>query len=488
MSNLLAQLISLRNIFGNLYIADFFDVLIIALLIYITIFLFKQTRSFYVAAGVGIIIALFVLARVFNLFLTTLALQAFFGVFFVALVVIFQEELRKFFEYLALWSRRQVERGSRATLTIPGAEEILNAVKQLAHDSIGALIILQGQDSLENYISGGITLDGVISEELLLSIFDPTSAGHDGAVLINMDRVSFFGGHLPLSHNFEQIGKRGTRHSAGLGISEASDAFAIIVSEEKGTVSYAYNGRLKLLKNARDLHGPMLNFLKEKFPEQAHTILENLIKRNSLEKLLSIFAATILWFFFAFQVTTVQRDFILPITYKNTSDIILIKETKPKEVSVTLSARGETAFDLLDQKTLAVSLDASNLTKASQKVSITEDMISTPLNFSVVNIVPQEIEVSAQRVSLIDLPIEVKTKGKVAAGYVIREIAASPASLKVMVPEGARSLSSIALEPIDITNLRSSQTFLTKIILPQDVKLKNKTDLDVSVSIEVGRL
>ncbi len=486
--NLLAALVSFRNIVGNLFIADFFDVLIIALLIYITIFLFKQTRSFYVAAGVGIVVALFVLARVFNLFLTTLALQAFFGVFFVALVVIFQEELRKFFEYLALWSSRQVNRGSTAVLTLPGTSEILNAVKQMAHDKVGALIVFRGDDNLENFISGGTTLDGVISEELLLSIFDPTSAGHDGAMVINMDRISLFGGHLPLSHDFEQIGKRGTRHSAGLGIAEVSDAFALIVSEERGTVSFAYNGKLKTMKDPEDVEGPLLSFLKEKYPEHTHTIWENLLKKNSLEKLLSIFAASILWFFFAFQAATVQRDFVLPVSYKNTADTVLITETKPKEITVTLSARGQAAFDLLDQKNLAISLDASQLGGSRKPIVLTEDMISKPYNFSVINIEPKEIEITALKVRLADVPVEVKTKGRVAAGYVIRNITASPASLKVLIPEDAEAFSSLATDPIDITQLNSSQTFMAKINLPPNARLKDKPDLNVGVNIEIGRL
>ena len=485
MLNLLAQVLILGSFLDNLYVADFFDVLIIALLIYFVIFLFKQTRSFYVASGVGIVVVIYALAQFFNLFLTSLFFQAFFGVFFIALVVIFQEELRKFFEYLARWSTRQVKRGA-TVITSPHTTELINAIKQLAREKTGALLVLKGKDAIDNFISGGRDLDGMITEELLLSLFDPGSPGHDGAAIITRDRVALFGGHLPLSHDFEQIGKRGTRHAAALGLSEQTDAFVVVVSEEKGTVSYAYKGKLKALKDTDELTAPLGGFLREKYPEQTYTLWENLLKRNSPEKIVSILLASVMWFFFSFQAGTIQRDFTLPVTYKNTGDTILIEDTMPKEVTVTLAARGKTAFDFLDTKSLLVTIDSAKLATGTQKIALSSVEISRPSNFSVIAIAPQEITVAVRSVKLVELAIQPKTSGGLPAGFGIISIAANPTTIRALVPI-AWATSTIATEPIALDDIRTNTTVTTKLILPKDVRLKDKLDPSVEVKVEVRR-
>lgn len=486
MRKLLADIVSLTDTLNNLYVADFFDVLIIAILIYFVIFLFKQTRSFYVATGIGIIIVLFILVRAFNLFLTSLVFRAFFSVFFIAIVIIFQEELRRFFEYIARWSTRQMKRRGEITASST-INEIINAVKQLSRNKMGALIVIKGRDSLANYISGSRKLDGIITEEILLSIFDTGSPGHDGAVTITHNRIESFGGHLPLSHDFDQIGKRGTRHAAALGLVEATDSFVIVVSEESGAVSYALRGELKTLQEAGDLTTTLNNFLREKHPADAYSPLENLVKRNSLEKLLSVLMATILWFFVSFQATTIQRDYTVPVTYVNTGDSILIEETNPKEVIITLTARGAAAFDLLNPKTLVVAIDAAKLTVGAQKITITEDAINHVRGFAIVNIEPKEITVKIKAVKLADVAISPTIIGKVRPGFEVVGVIVTPATVKALVPESFSPETKIPTEPIDIMGLQTSEIRTVKLSIPQEIRLKERPDINVEVKIEVRR-
>ena len=105
------------------------------------------------------------------------------------------------------------------------------------------MIVLQGNDPLERHINGGTNLDGIVSEPLLESLFDPHSIGHDGAVIIDGNRVTKFGCHLPLSMNTSKYENIGLRHTAALGLAERSDAICIVVSEERGTISLAYHGK-----------------------------------------------------------------------------------------------------------------------------------------------------------------------------------------------------------------------------------------------------
>ena len=125
---------------------------------------------------------------------------------------------------------------------------------------------------------GGIELEGKISEPLLKSLFDPHSPGHDGAVIVGNERISRFAAHLPLSKDFKQLAHVGTRHSAALGLAELSDALCIAVSEERGTISVARDGRLRQVNNLQEL-GSLLQFLHENYPcrrrESRFLVLEN---------------------------------------------------------------------------------------------------------------------------------------------------------------------------------------------------------------------
>lgn len=279
--------IFLRAINSSL-IVDFFDVLIVAILMYVMIVLFKQTRSSLVLGGMGVLAALYAAAHLFRLDLTLFVLNIFFGMSLVILIIVFQEELRRFFAFLALLSTRRIRHERPLVPSSPLVEEITRAITNLAHRKIGALMVLPGNERIERYLEGGKTLDGVISEEIIESVFDPTSPGHDGAMIVQRGRIIRFGAHLPLSTNFREIGKRGTRHSAALGIAEHTDAFAIVVSEEQGTISVAVQGKLREVKNGEELKGRLNNFLKEKFPEESRGAFDHLIRKNSLEKILAL--------------------------------------------------------------------------------------------------------------------------------------------------------------------------------------------------------
>ncbi len=154
-------------------------------------------------------------------------------------MVVFRQELRRLFEQIAtLWFRK------RLAATGPAAVDVITrSVADLVARQWGGLIVVAGREPLETHTAGGQLLGAHLSEPLLLSIFDPHSPGHDGAVISSGDRVERFQVHLPISTNRAEVGPRGTRHAAGLGLSERTDALSIIVSEERGTVSVAEAGR-----------------------------------------------------------------------------------------------------------------------------------------------------------------------------------------------------------------------------------------------------
>ncbi len=224
-------------------IQDILDIAIISVMISALLIWFKDRASRFVFLGITLLGVIYLLARFFQLYLTTVVLQAFFAILLFVLVVIFQEDLRRFFERLALLGRFRKKFFTVAAFN-ESAEIIAQTAADLARKKVGALIVLQGEDPLDRHLTGGNNLDGLLSQPLLESIFDPHSIGHDGAVLVDGNRVMRFGCHLPLSANAAQHGNLGLRHTAALGLSERSDAICIVVSEERGSISLAKGERI----------------------------------------------------------------------------------------------------------------------------------------------------------------------------------------------------------------------------------------------------
>lgn len=485
MSLFFAAFYSFRGLIADFHFSDVFDVAIIAILLYGFFVFFKHSKSLRILFGVGALLGLYIFARLFDLYLTSLALRSFSTVFMIALAIIFQEEIRRFFESLTVWDARRVK--SKKIPQFSGViNELVQTVFNLAHKKCGALIVVKGNENIARHIEGGKDLDGMISEEVIMSIFDPTSIGHDGAMIIDKNRIEKFGSHLPLSNNFKQIGKRGTRHSAALGIAERSDALAVIVSEERGEISVAQEGKLKTLKGFNDLEAILTNFFKTKFPI-GESWRQDFITRNSFEKILALGAALLMWFFLVFQAEVVQRNFVVPVTFHNLPDGSLIDEVQPVELTVTLAARGQSRFDLLKQDALEVKINAERLATGQNDIEITDDMIKRPPNFSVVSVAPGTAQVIMRRFISFAIPTQPYLKGVAARGFELDKIKINPEVVEVLAPEAATPPEIIFTEPIDINNINKNSRFITHLVLPKNFRLKNQNTIDVTVEIEVRK-
>lgn len=485
MQEFLALVSPLQKLSINWRLTDIFDVTIVTVIIYGGLLLFKRTRSFSILVGIASVLLTYVFSQVFSLYLTTLFLQSFFSVFLVLIVVIFQEELRRFFEFIAVFGTRQI-RKAEFSETETVVNEITQAVSNMAHRQIGALIVLQGNENIERHIEGGHVLDGVLSQELLESIFDPTSPGHDGAVIIHGKRAAMLGAHLPLSRNFEQIGKHGTRHSAAVGIAERSDALAVIVSEESGGISIARAGKLTTLDGTEALEKVLMDFFKEKFPAQAVSFWTNIIRKNTPEKLLAFCMASLLWFFLVFQAGTVRRDYKVPLSFLNLGEELVVEDIKPSIVTVTLESRGK-ASDILDPKDLEIAIDGTDLKVGAQRLALTENLVKRPSGFEVVNINPPDIQLQVGKYYKSELPVNARISGQPASGYVVSNVSVSPGSVQTLIAELSRKPEVVVTEPIDINNINETISVPATLVLPRNVRLQDPSDVTVSVRIEVRK-
>lgn len=470
-------------------VQDFFDIVIITTLIYVILIWFKDTASRFVFAGISLLGLVYILARVFHLYLTSLVLQGFFTILLIALVVIFQEDIRRFFERLAtLGSLRTTRKNSGEKRWPVDVDVIIESVAEFAAKRVGAIIILQGRDPLERHLKGGYDLDGKLTQPILASIFDPHSSGHDGAVIIHDNRVTKFGCHLPLSHDTEKFGKYGLRHTAALGLSERCDALCIVVSEERGTISMVQDGKMVVSRKPSDLSSMIRAFYEREEMLGNKRQNPHWARRNTLEKAVAVMLALGLWFSFGYQKESIQRDFVVPIEYRKISQEWEVEENLHKEVTVTLMGPVQ-AFNLLDPATLKVSVDLSNLAEGKQEIPLTSDMVRIPSNLSLMRIKPERIRLSAYRLYAYNAPVHVRTTGSLQKGFTLKRVAAVPETFAVLAPDSTikRKLP-IQTEEIDLSQIKDNISMDAKVLLPQDVRLKSGQQLpSVKVVVEVEK-
>ncbi len=276
--------------------ADVFDILFLALILYGVLVWFKRTRSAFVLTGIVIVGIFYVLIRQFNLVLTTALFERFFAVLLIALVVIFQEELRYFFEQIAVWSLNRRRAWRKAPPLLREEVEVIGrTLTDMSKERIGALVVLKGNDLILRHLHGGYELGGRVSEPLLKSIFDPHSLGHDGAAIVEGNRLTSFATHLPLSKNVAKLGKFGTRHAAALGLSELSDALCMVVSEQSGVISAARDGEIVPVVGPENLFALLDNFYSEMSPRHGDRLWHDFLRKNWREKTISLVAALFLW-------------------------------------------------------------------------------------------------------------------------------------------------------------------------------------------------
>ena len=237
---------------------DILDILLVALILYSVLLIIKGTRALKILIGLMILLIAFLLSGYIGLYTMDWLIQSLWAQIVLALVILFQPEIRR---ALAKMGEARFLPSLTSAEELRSLEEIVRAAVALANRKIGALFVIEREKILEDFIEVGTPLDAKVSHELLLSIFHPTSLIHDGAVVIRGNRIIAAGCFLPLSLSAAISKTYGTRHRAGIGLSEETDAIVIIISEETGAISTAVGGKLE--KNM-DM-GSLRNFLTETF-------------------------------------------------------------------------------------------------------------------------------------------------------------------------------------------------------------------------------
>lgn len=238
--------------FPDIRWTDVVEILIIAFLVYHILVWIKDTRAWSLLKGVAVILGFFLLAAIFNMSTILWIAKYLFTIAVTAFIVVLQPELRRALETLGRknifaslfpFDNNKEEEGRLSSKSI---KEITKACIEMARVKTGALIVIEREQSLNDYGRTGIEVDGMVTSQLLINIFEHNTPLHDGAVIVRGNRVLSATCYLPLSDNMNLGKELGTRHRAGVGISEVTDSLTIIVSEETGKISVAFNGQLEI--------------------------------------------------------------------------------------------------------------------------------------------------------------------------------------------------------------------------------------------------
>jgi uncharacterized protein (TIGR00159 family) len=368
------------------------DLFLMSLFVYTLLVWFKRTRAAFVLTGIIIIGFVYLLARQLNLLLTASVLQAFFAVILVAIIVIFQEELRHFFEQVAIWSLNPSLR-KHPTLSQDRTVEILvRTLTDLAKARVGALVVIRGKDPIVRHLDGGVTLNGDLSEPLLKSLFDPHSIGHDGAVTVEGEHVTQFSCHLPLSKNFKKLQRTGMRHAAALGLSELTDALCLVASEEQATVSVSRYGQLQEVHEPELLHTILTDFFREVRPEQARSSWKDFVTQNSRQKALAIILTLALWFVLVHESRIMQTTVHVPIEYTAPAASLVVTQITPLVIEVTLSGPRR-AFYFLKGHQPRLLLKLLSLEAGTRHIGLSPSNFTFPKEISIDSIEPRHVTV-----------------------------------------------------------------------------------------------
>ena len=374
---------------------DLVDIAVVGLLLWGLVAWTRRVHARMALIGLAFLGGFYLLARQFELQLTAWIFQGFFAVLVVLLVVVFQDDLRRLFEQIAaLGLRRKASRPGVGSLAV-----LVRGLHQLAQKRRGALVVLPGREPVERHLQGGIALDAAISEELLDSLFDAGSAGHDGALVMRNNRLERFAVHLPLSENRDELGPGGTRHAAALGLAERSDALCLVVSEERGTIGIAAHGRLEILAEPGELLDRVQDHLQRAgAPAGTGGVEWRWLGRRLAEGLLSFALALGAWLVLVPGAAEEQVTHQVAVGVEHMPKGYVLQGVKPAAVEVTVvGPRRAMLLATAADFRLVLDVDAKLIALGRRTFELSVASVHHETNLTVVDIKPNKVRLVVRK-------------------------------------------------------------------------------------------
>ena len=372
---------------------DLVDIAVVGLLLWGLVAWTRRVHTRMALLGLAFLGVFYLIAQQFKLQLTAWIFQGFFAVLVVVVVVVFQDDLRRLFEQIAaLGLRRKAPRPDRFSL---GA--LVRGMHQLAAKKRGALVVLPGREPLERHLQGGVFLDAEISEELLDSLCDPGSAGHDGALVMHNNKIAYFGVHLPLSDNRDELKGGSTRHAAALGLAERSDALCLVVSEERGTIGIAARGQLELINDPGDLPNRIEDHLQHAgTPMRVRRVEWRWLGRRLVEGLLSFALALGAWMVLVPGAAIEEVVLQVPVAVENMPEEYALKDVKPPAVEIAVAGPRRDLL-LASNADFQLVIDANLVRLGRRTFAVSAQSVRHATGLEVKSIKPDKVKLTVQR-------------------------------------------------------------------------------------------
>jgi len=353
---------------------------------------FKHSKALQVVLGLLFLGVIYFVTKNLGLFMTSWILQELGTVLLVLLIVVFQAEIRQALYRLSLLRNLFDREESVVRIDLL---EFSATIFSLASQRVGALVVFQREELLDDHILHGVPLDSLVSGSLISSIFMPSSPLHDGAVLVKDGRVALASCHLPLSVSAEVPQHLGTRHRAALGLSERSDAAIVVISEERGEVSLSLDGALQVLSSPAQLHERLTSLMQPLSREAKRVGIMSKLFANLWPKVAIFVMVAVSWLLITFkqgEILTVTA----PVTFHNLPETLTLARSYPDEVDLQLKSFSNLVGSP-KQLDIVIDLDLSRVKEGNNNIQISKEQIKVPTGVVVVNMERSLIRVTAAR-------------------------------------------------------------------------------------------
>ncbi|MDD2463007.1 MAG: diadenylate cyclase [Desulfobulbus sp.] len=457
------------------------DILLISAGLFFLYRTLLRLGTWKIMAGILLALVVFILANALSLKGIEWIYQNVSHVAVLGLIVIFQPELRKVLEKAVSVSPHRLKDQDNDIQAM-----IAESMIKLAQERCGAILVFPGKEPIKDKISGGYQLNAVPSLPLILSIFDSNSPGHDGAVIIEGNRLTQFGVRLPMSQSTRLSEEYGTRHHAAMGLAEQTDALTLVVSEERGKVSIFTNGTMEPALDADEItnaiveHQQQMGFFRRDSSPRIR-------KRTLLQAAASVVIAIAFWStLMVSQREVVERVLPVNIDYTSPAEDLVLVGDKANEVKLHITGP-KSDIDNLAMNPPSVKIDLSKMAKGTQTIIITSENIRLPKGVSLLDTSPQQLKLTLAAVMEKSVTITPQIIGKLPGNLKIKQITVTPDSVLVNVPvtRESKNIDEVLTTPIYLESISTDSKLFCKVIARPSIQPVGKRWPDVEVYIEL---
>jgi uncharacterized protein (TIGR00159 family) len=438
---------------------DIVDITLNSYILFRCYVIFRITNAFRILVGLALLWIFQSIAVAIGLIVTSWVIQGITAVAALIIIVVFRNEIRSVLQVknirMLFWGFPQ------KSLHTP-IQIIADSVMDLSRKRIGALIVFPGREDINEKIQNGILWDGAISKEMITSIFWEDNPVHDGAVIIEGDRIREVGVILPLSHRHELPSHYGTRHRAAMGLSESTDALVVVVSEERGTVQIVKGGTLTPILKKDDLEKQLEQHIG--FEVKDETIRKKERTEIAIAAAVSVILITSIWLSITRGLDTLVT-FEVPIEYMNRNPSLEIMDASVNSVKLQLGGSG-TLMRTVRPDHVRVKIDLGKSVVGQNSFTITHENISLPPGIVIKSFDPSVVDVSLDVLDKKDLPVQVDWTGKLPDNLRMERINIDPSAVQII---GGRqilkNITTLYTEKIPLESIQSSRTIIVNLAL-----------------------